>query len=77
LDKELNEVELMQLKGVKQKASPFLSKKINWDDEEDEGFQISPEVKKGIIEELNFSRPSQIQAVGIPLILGQDDDGNF
>jgi hypothetical protein len=35
----------MKINGVKQKASPFLSTKKNWDEEEDDGFQISPEIK--------------------------------
>jgi superfamily II DNA/RNA helicase len=43
-----------------------LSQKKTWDDEEH--FSLPPEIKKGIIEELNFSKPSIIQAVAIPLI---------
>ncbi len=58
---ERDEVELMAIQGVKQKASPFLSKKQNWgQDDDDEGFEISAEIKKGITEELKFSRPSMI-----------------
>lgn len=67
----------MAIKGVLQKASPFLSKKQNWDDDDEEGLDISAEIKKGITEELMFTRPSIIQAVAIPLILGTDDSGNY
>lgn len=68
----------MAIKGVLQKASPFLSKKQNWDNiDDEEGLDISAEIKKGITEELKFSRPSMIQAVAIPLILGKDDSGNY
>ena len=48
-----------------------------WNEDENLGIQISAEIKKGIIEELNFSRPSHIQSVAIPLILGTDDEGNY
>ncbi len=58
-----------------QKASPFLSTKKSWDDEEE--FQITPEIMKGITEELNFSKPSHIQAVAIPLIVKTDSEGIF
>ena len=62
----------MKLGTIPQKASPFLSKKKTWDD--DEVFPFSAEIKKGIVEELNFSKPAIIQAVAIPLILSTDEE---
>jgi len=50
----------MQLQGIKQSASPFLTWKKNWDEDEDIKIQISQEIKKGITEALNFQRPSHI-----------------
>jgi superfamily II DNA/RNA helicase len=64
----------MAVGEIKQKASPFLNMKKSW---EEEDFHISPEILKGILAELNFDRPSQIQAVAIPLIVKTDSDGNF
>jgi superfamily II DNA/RNA helicase len=46
-----------------------------WNVDEDLEIQISADIKKGIIEGLNFSRPSHIQSVAIPLILGTDEQG--
>ncbi len=43
-----------------------MSQKRTWDD--DDHFSLPPEIKKGIVEELGFSKPSIIQAVAIPLI---------
>ena len=43
-----------------------MSQKKIWDDEEH--FSLPPEIKKGIVEELGFKKPSIIQAVAIPLI---------
>ena len=64
----------MNVDGVKQKASPFLKIIKSW---ENEDFHISPEILKGILDELNFLRPSQIQAVAIPLIVKTDSDHQF
>lgn len=72
---EVNEVDVATFGKIKQKASPFLNQKKSWDDDED--FQITPELKKGIIDELCFSRPSHIQAVAIPLMIKTDSEGNY
>ena len=55
----------MKLGNIKQTPSPFLKQEKSWDEEV---FKLTPELKKGIIEELNFSKPSVIQAAAIPLI---------
>jgi len=39
------------------KISPFIKQDKSWDDEE---FKIPENIKKGILEELNWSRPSKI-----------------
>jgi superfamily II DNA/RNA helicase len=44
-----------------------LSSKKEWDN--DDIFELPPEIKKGIISELGFAKPSIIQAVAIPLII--------
>jgi len=67
-------VELMKLKNVKQKASPFINQQRSWDDEEH--FTIPADLQKGIVEELGFNKPSNIQAVAVPLI-AKPVDGNF
>jgi ATP-dependent RNA helicase DDX19/DBP5 len=51
-------VELMKLKNVKQKASPFINQQRSWDD--DEHFTIPADLQKGIVEELGFNKPSNI-----------------
>ena len=58
---------MVQLHGIKNTVSPFLDEKKSWDDESD--FPIRSELRKGIIEELNFSKPSYIQSITIPLIM--------
>lgn len=55
-------------KYVKQAlTSPFLSTKVSWDDEEH--FKIPEDILKGIIDGLDFKKPSRIQAVAVPLIV--------
>ena len=49
-------------------ASPFINESKSWDDAT---LNISDDLKKGIIEELGFLKPSKIQAVAIPLIIGE------
>ena len=68
-------VELMKLKNVKQKASPFINQTRSWDDEEH--FKIPAEIQKGIVEELGFLKPSNIQAVAVPLIATPNDGEYF
>jgi superfamily II DNA/RNA helicase len=48
-----------------------LSTKKAWDDEE--VFSLTAELRKGIVEELGFQKPSIIQAVAIPLIYNTVD----
>ena len=49
--------------------SPFINQNRSWDDDE---FFLSEELKKGLIEELNYQKPSHIQTVAIPLIVKTD-----
>ena len=53
------------------KISPFVNTKKSWDNEE---FKISPELKKGIKDGLNWENPSRIQAVCIPHIVRRDNE---
>jgi len=53
----VHEVELMQNKHIRNTASPFINQSKTWDDEE---LGISAELKKNIIEELGFLKPSRI-----------------
>ena len=53
------------------KISPFVNTKKSWDDEE---FKITPELKKGIKDGLNWENPSRIQARTIPYIVNPDAD---
>lgn len=71
-DKEegLEEVELMQNKHTRNIMSPFINQSSSWDDKE---LGIPDDLKKGIVEELGFLKPSRIQAVAIPLIIGEVD----
>ena len=55
---EVGEVETVAFGKIKQKASTFLNQKKSWDDEDD--FPISPDLKRGLIEELGFAKPSHI-----------------
>lgn len=52
-------------------ASPFINQSKSWDDEE---LAIPEQLKKNIIEELGFQKPSRIQANAIPLIIGKDKE---
>jgi len=47
-------------------TSPYINQKRSWDDD---GFFLSEALKKGLIEELNYQKPSHIQTVAIPLIV--------
>ena len=55
---EVGEVEVVQLGKIKNTVSPFLNQKKSWDDYEE--LEKAPELKKGLIEELKFSKPSYI-----------------
>ena len=55
---EKEEVQLMQFKNVKQRASPFINMQKSWEDEDQ--FPIPKDILKGIVEELGFIRPSNI-----------------
>ena len=68
-DKGIHEVELIQNKHTRNIASPFINQSKSWDDEE---LAIPADLKKNIIEELGFLKPSRIQANAIPLIIGKD-----
>lgn len=52
--------------------SPFVSQKNTWDDEDT--FPIPALLKKGIIEELKWEKPSRIQSVAIPFIVKKDEE---
>jgi superfamily II DNA/RNA helicase len=43
----------------------------SWEDEDQ--FPIPKDILKGIVEELGFIRPSNIQAVAIPMIIKQSE----
>ncbi len=53
------------------KISPFIKQDKSWDDEE---YKIPENIKKGILEELNWSRPTKIQNNAIPLIATLDEE---
>lgn len=59
----------MQNKHTKNVISPFINQSKNWDDED---LNIPADLKQGIIEGLGL-QPSKIQAVAIPLIIGEVD----
>jgi len=63
----IQEVELMQNKFTKNIASPFLSQSKNWDDQEH--WQIPDDLRENIEDSLKFEKPSNIQAVSIPMIV--------
>ena len=67
-------VELMQNKFTKNISSPFINQQRSWEDEDH--FTIQPDLIKGITEELGFLKPSNIQAVAIPLI-AKDFRGSY
>ena len=52
-------VGLIENKFTRNLMSPFINQKKAWDDE-DEMTAISPEMQKGIVEELGFLKPSKI-----------------
>ena len=53
-------------KDVKTKTNPFISVTAGWDDKKI--FGLPPNLMKGIIDELNFPKPSKIQVVSIPMV---------
>lgn len=57
-DEDNAEVKISENKYVKNIASPFINQQKAWDDEND--FQISPELIRGITEELGFIKPSRV-----------------
>ena len=63
------DVEIMQNKFTKNIVSPFINHQKAWDDEEH--FKIPEDLQKGITQSLGFIKPSNIQAVSIPLIYSQ------
>ena len=48
----------MENRHTRNVTSPFINQKKAWDDEND--FSISPEIVRGIVEELGFIKPSNI-----------------
>lgn len=70
-DKGVEEVELIQNKHTRNIASPFINQSKSWDDPE---LAIPEDIKRNIIEELGFQKPSRIQANAIPLIIGKDKE---
>ena len=59
LAKEENEgVELMENKYTQNVTNPFINHQRSWDEEEH--FKIPADVQKGIVEECEFQRPSNI-----------------
>ena len=71
-DKEegVEEVEIMQNKHTRNVISPFINQSKTWDDED---LKIPEDLRLSIKKGLGFSRPSKIQAVAIPLIIGEVD----
>lgn len=66
-------VALMPNKFTKNISSPFINQQKSWDD--DELFTIPKEIQDGLVE-YGFLKPSNIQAVAIPLI-AQSVDGIY
>ena len=62
-------VELIKNKFTPNIASPFINHQKSWDDEEH--FKIPDDIRKNIEDLLKFSKPSNIQAVSIPLIVAE------
>jgi len=60
-------VTLIENKYTKNIASPFINHQKNWDDEE--LYKIPADIRKNIEENLNFLKPSNIQAFSIPMIM--------
>lgn len=58
-------VELIQNTHTQNVTSVFVNQRKSWDDEND--FTIPPEIIRGILE-MDFIKPSHIQAVAIPMI---------
>ena len=71
-DKEqgVQEVEMTQNKHTRNVISPFINQSKTW---EDEDLNIPEDLKDNIKKVLGFSMPSKIQAVAIPLIIGEVD----
>eukprot|EP00347_Sterkiella_histriomuscorum_P014676 403359974 len=77
-DKEgVTDVEIKTLvRKVKNKLdSPFISQQKDWENEEH--FVIPKDILKGIIEGLEFKKPSKIQAIAIPMFLKKDDKDEY
>ena len=74
-DKDGAEVEKMNNRHTRNILSPFINQQKSWDGPENE-FEISPELIRGIVEELGFIKPSKIQGVAIPLIC-RPVDGSY
>lgn len=53
------------------KISAFINQDKSWDDPQ---FNLPPNIKRGIIEELGWDRPSKIQNNAIPLIANPDEE---
>ena len=68
-------VEISQPGQIANNVSPFLNQKKSWDDYEE--LEKSPELKRGIISELKFSKPAYIQSIAIPAIMKTNKDGNY
>ncbi len=53
------------------KISAFINQDKSWDDSQ---FNLPSNIKRGIIEELGWDRPSKIQNNAIPLIANPDEE---
>jgi len=60
------EAELIENRHTRNITSQFINQRKSWEDEND--FTIPAELVRGIVEELGFVKPSNIQGVAIPLI---------
>lgn len=60
------DVELIQNKFTRNITSPFINHQKSWEDED--FLSIPLDLQKGITQGMNFMKPSNIQAVAIPLI---------
>ena len=66
----MQKVEMMKNKQSRNVISPFINQSKTWDDED---LNIPEDLKDNIKKLLGFSMPSKIQAVAIPLIIGEVD----
>lgn len=64
-----DQVELIKNKFTDNIASPFINQSKSWSDETQ--FQIPEDIRRNIEDELNFVKPSNIQAYSIPLIVAE------